>query len=62
MTSAEKIALVKAGISSRYADYRRVRELQYRSLRVIEIETGYSRHFITQCRKIAGWKRRKNEI
>lgn len=60
MTDLEKIALIKAGISTRHNDYKRVKEIKEKPLIYIENETGYSRHFITKCRKIAGWKRRKN--
>jgi len=61
MTENEKIALVKAGISARHNDYQRVKEIQNKPLNHIETETGYTRHFITKCREIAGWTRRKNE-
>ena len=61
MTDHEKIALISAGISARHEDYQRVKEIKEKPLNHIEIQTGYSRHFITKCRKIAGWKRRKNE-
>lgn len=57
MTPSEKIALVLAGISARYADYLRVKALKNKTLRQIESETGYSIAFITKCRKIAGWRR-----
>lgn len=60
MTDREKIALIKHGISARHEDYNRVKELKEKPLNHIETETGYSRHFITKCRKIAGWERRKN--
>ena len=59
MTEYEKIALIAHGISSRVEHYERVKELQNKPLRHIETETGYSLHFITKCRKIAGWTRRK---
>ena len=61
MTENKKIALISHGISTRHEHYQRVKELKEKPLNHIEIETGYSRHFITQCRKIAGWKRRQNE-
>lgn len=61
MTKQEQTALILAGISARAEQYERVKEIKDRPLYYIEIETGYTRHFITQCRKIAGWKRRKNE-
>lgn len=57
MTPTEKIALILAGISTRYADYLRVKALQNKTLRQIEGETGYSIAFIVKCRKIAGWRR-----
>lgn len=60
MTDLEKIALIKAGISTRHNYYKRVKELKEKPLNHIENETGYSRHFIVKCRQIAGWKRRKN--
>lgn len=60
MTDHEKTALVKAGISTRHEDYQRVKEIKDKPLYHIEIQTGYSRYFITKCRKIAGWERRKN--
>lgn len=60
MTQTEKIALIAHGISSRAEQYERVKEIQNKPLNHIEIQTGYSRHFITKCRKIAGWERRKN--
>ena len=59
METPEKIALIKAGISHRHEDYKRVKAMQNEPLCRIEIETGYSKHFITKCRKIAGWTRRK---
>jgi len=60
MTYHEKIALIKHGISARHNDYKRVKEMKDKPLYHIEIQTGYTRHFITKCRKIAGWTRRKN--
>ena len=60
MTDHEKTALILAGISTRHEDYKRVKEIKDKPLNHIEIQTGYSRHFITKCRKIAGWTRRKN--
>ena len=61
MESSEKIALIKAGISARHEDYKRVKELKNLPLFDIEIQTGYTRHFITTCRKIAGWTRREKK-
>lgn len=60
MTPTEKPALISHGISTRHEDYNRVKEIKEKPLNHIEIQTGYTRHFITQCRKIAGWERRKN--
>jgi hypothetical protein len=60
MTPAEKIALIAHGISTRVEHYERVKEIANQPISHIEIQTGYSRHFITKCRKIAGWERRKN--
>lgn len=60
MTPAERIALIKHGISTRHEDYKRVKEIKEKPLNHIENETGYTRHFITKCRKIAGWGRRKS--
>lgn len=61
MDKNEKIALIKAGISHRHEDYERVKAMANEPLCRIEIETGFSQYFITKCRKIAGWTRRKNE-
>lgn len=60
METPEKIAIIKAGISHRHEDYERVKAMANEPLRRIEGETGFSIHFITKCRKIAGWTRRKN--
>lgn len=59
MSQKEKNALILAGISDRHSDYQKVKEMLNQTLRSIEAETGFSRHFITKCRKIAGWTRRE---
>ena len=59
MTDHEKINLVLCGISARANDYIMVKQMQFLPLRSIQNETGFSIHFITTCRKIAGWKSKK---
>lgn len=61
MSQKEKNALILAGISGRYSDYQRVKEMLNETLNSIEAETGFSIYFITKCRKIAGWTRREND-
>lgn len=55
----EKIALIKAGISGRYADYLTVKSMREKTLHEIMTETTLTKHFITKARKIAGLSRRK---
>lgn len=61
MNEREKIKLVLSGISSRANDYMKVKQMQNNPLRSIQNETGFSIYFITTCRKIAGWKNKKND-
>ncbi len=60
MTDNEKLNLVLSGISARANDYLKVKQMRLMTLRSIQNETGFSIHFITTCRKVAGWKRTKN--
>ena len=59
MTDNEKLNLVLSGISARANDYLKVKQMRLLPLRSIQNETGFSIHFITTCRKIAGWKNKK---
>lgn len=61
MTDNEKRLLILRGISARPDDYKRVKSMLDLPLRTIQTETDFSIHFITTCRKIAGWTRRKNQ-
>lgn len=61
MTETEKIALIKSGISHRHEHYLQVRDMPDLPLKTIATRTGFSVHFIKQCREIAGLKRRKKE-
>ena len=61
MTEKEKIALILAGISHRHEQYQTVKSMSEKTISDIRAETEFSKHFITTCRQISGWKRRKNE-
>jgi len=54
MTEAEKIELIKAGISHRHEHYLQVKQLPDLPLKHISNRTGFSVHFVKQCREIAG--------
>lgn len=61
MTDAERKLLILAGISARYEDYKQVKKMSDSPIWEIQAETNFSVYFITKCRKIAGWKRRKKD-
>ena len=61
MNDEEKKALILAGISHRYEQYLEVKPLAELPLQTISNRTGFTVHFIKQCREIAGWERPKKE-
>lgn len=56
MTDQEKIELIKVGISHRHEHYLQVKQLPDLLLKQISNRTGFSVHFVKQCREIAGKK------